>query len=229
MAASRHKRTQAVLLRTEMREFINRKQRGPVKECEWLADWDKVRGTVPPLPFFSSFTPTTLPPVRQRLSPQNPPALFPDEAPIRPMKPDPGLLMEPVKYHRFKNPCVINIPGSPASIQIIPFRNSCIQYMQKYHICIAGCTIWLTLTRLHMMRLTFFDASKTIICIFPWRTKGNKKLLTEAQIFHFLLKAADSSRTCARITIIICYYCVSLLWEVFPNGSGLLRVEPYSG
>ncbi|KAM7413441.1 hypothetical protein PAMA_020708 [Pampus argenteus] len=51
-----------------------------------------------------------------------------------PMKPDPGLLMEPVKYHRFKNPCVINIPGSPASIHIIPFRNSYVQYMQKYHI-----------------------------------------------------------------------------------------------
>lgn len=138
MAALRHKRTRAGLLRTDMREFINRKQRGPVRESERLTDWDEVRGTAPPPPpfppFFSSITPTTLPRVRQLLSPQNPPALFPDEAPIRPMKPDPGLLMEPVKYHRFKNPCVINILGSPASIQIIPFSNTWLQYMQKYHI-----------------------------------------------------------------------------------------------
>ncbi len=93
MAALRHKRTQAVLLRTDTREFINRKQRGPVRESERLTDWlteMKWEVLFPPPPFFSSITPSTLPLVRQLLSPQNPPALFPDEAPIRPMKPDPG-------------------------------------------------------------------------------------------------------------------------------------------
>ena len=126
MAAPRHKRTWAVLLRTDTREFINRKQRGPVREGERLTEmkWEVL--FLPP--FLSSITPSTLPLVRQPLSPQNPPALFPDEAPIRPMKPDPGLLMELAKYHRLKNPCVINIPGSPASI------HTCIQFIQMYHI-----------------------------------------------------------------------------------------------
>lgn len=65
----------------------------------------------------------------------------------------------------------------------------------------------------------FFDASKEIISIFFLEEqKGNKKLRTETQCFHFLLKAADSSRTCVRITTIICYYCALLLLELFPNG-----------
>lgn len=38
MAALRHKRTEAVLLRTDTREFINRKQKGPVRESERLTD-----------------------------------------------------------------------------------------------------------------------------------------------------------------------------------------------
>jgi len=38
MAALRHKRTRAVLFRTNMREFINRKQRGPVRESDWLTE-----------------------------------------------------------------------------------------------------------------------------------------------------------------------------------------------
>lgn len=54
--------------------------------------------------------------------------------------------------------------------------------------------------------------------------KRKKKLLFGAQIFPFLLKALDSSGTCVRITIIICYYWALLPWEVFPNGSGFLRV-----
>lgn len=38
MAALRLERTRAVLLRTDTREFINRKQRGPVREGERLTD-----------------------------------------------------------------------------------------------------------------------------------------------------------------------------------------------
>lgn len=124
MAALRHKRTRAVLLRIDTREFINRKQRGPVREwgTYWLRWSERYRSPFHPSP------PSTLPLVRQLLSPQNPPALFPDEAPIRPMKPDPGLLMEPVKYHRFENPCVINIPGSPACIHIAHTVHAAVSY-----------------------------------------------------------------------------------------------------
>lgn len=78
---------------------------------------------------------------------------LPDEAPIRPVKPDPWLLMEPVKYHRFKNPCVINTPGSPASTQIIPFRNTPVQYSITLSILSIGCSIRLTLMRLFMRKL----------------------------------------------------------------------------
>lgn len=136
MAALRHKRTWAVLLRTDTGEFINRKQRGSVRERGRETDSPRSskRYSVPPSILLLLHHPSTLPLVRQLLSPQNPPALLPDEAPIRPMKPDPKLLMELVKYHRFKNPWVINILGSPASFHIIPFRRTCIQNMQKHHI-----------------------------------------------------------------------------------------------
>lgn len=41
MAALRHVRTRVVLLRTDIREFINRKQRGSVRESPTVTDWDK--------------------------------------------------------------------------------------------------------------------------------------------------------------------------------------------
>ena len=199
---------------------------------EWETDWLKWREMYcpPPPTSYSSLQspPTTLPLVRQLLSPQNPPALFPDEAPIRPMKPDPGLLMEPVKYHRSKNPCVINIPGSPASIQIIPFRNTWVQYTQ-YHIDVHhrlrpyGCASWLTLIRLLMMRMDLWKIYKRKVAF--W----SKVLLLAGTGFS----CCFSEKHLVPVQLVCEIYCYNLLlmsllpWEVFPNGRSLLRVEPY--
>lgn len=175
-----------------------------------------------PLPVLSSITPSTLPLVRHLLSPQNPPALFPDEAPIRPMKPDPGLLMEPVKYHRFENPCVINIPDSPSSM------NTRIQYVQKYHIDVHGRSRHMT----HSNEVAYDEVGNMgkrenhLDCfiheqISPYCSFSRP---TTWHFSHILLKAVGSS---VRITIII--LLLRLPWEVFPNGCCLLRMEPYFG
>lgn len=139
MAALRHERTRPVLLRTDIQEFINRKQRGSVRGSHAVTDWDQVRRTGPPNTHTRTFTqsppnthahthlphsfclshPSTLLLLKQLFSPQSPRAVIPAEAPIRPVKHDLELLMEPLKYHRFENPYVINIPGSLVSISIL--------------------------------------------------------------------------------------------------------------
>lgn len=133
MAALRHESTQAVLLRTDTREFINRKQRGPVRGSETLTDWDEVRCTAPPHSSFPS-TPSTLLLWNSSSHHRSHQHSFQTRL-LSGNETWSGATNGAAKVWPFENPCVINIPSSPV-------------YMHRVHAdiitlsCIAGCVVF---------------------------------------------------------------------------------------